>query len=183
MKLFELKQIIREEIDNLLSEGVKFHLNNKIPVNENIFRPGSTKYFELFAEVRKLSRNGLYKLDENEKYWINETDIGEFALYEGKKAGYFSGGSVDVGFNGAGFFQVKAWKGANSFEAAAATNGAEIGMSNVIGLTPGDSTASPPGLPADLAGLEAFSLTVVPEPGTIALAVLGLAAFFVRRRK
>jgi len=105
------------------------------------------------------------------------------ALYEGKKAGYFSGGSVDVGFNGAGFFQVKAWKGANSFEAASATNGAEIGMSNVIGLTPGDSTASPPGLPADLAGLEAFSLTVVPEPGTIALAGLGLAAFFVRRRK
>ena len=85
MKLLELKQIIREEMDNLLSEGVKFHLNNKIPVNENIFRPGSDKYFELFAEVRKLSKNGLYKLDENEKYWINETDIGEFALYEGQK--------------------------------------------------------------------------------------------------
>ena len=85
MKLFELKQIIREEMDNLLSEGLKFHLENKIRVNENIFRPGSTKYFELFAEVRELSRNGLYKLDENEKYWINETDIGEFALYEGQK--------------------------------------------------------------------------------------------------
>ena len=85
MKLFELKQIIREEMDNLLSEGLKFHLENKIRVNENIFRPGSTKYFELFAEVRELSKNGLYKLDENEKYWINETDIGEFALYEGQK--------------------------------------------------------------------------------------------------
>ncbi|MEC8829478.1 MAG: hypothetical protein VXY88_00190 [Bacteroidota bacterium] len=85
MKLFELKQIIREEMDNLLSEGLKFHLNNKIRVNENIFRPGSDKYFELFAEVRQLSKNGLYKLDENEKYWINETDIGEFALYEGQK--------------------------------------------------------------------------------------------------
>ena len=85
MKLFELKQIIREEMDNLLSEGLKFHLKNKIRVNENIFRPGSDKYFELFAEVRKLSKNGLYKLDENEKYWINETDIGEFALYEGQK--------------------------------------------------------------------------------------------------
>ena len=85
MKLFELKQIIREEMDNLLSEGLKFHLNNKIRVNANIFRPGSDKYFELFAEVRELSKNGLYKLDENEKYWINETDIGEFALYEGQK--------------------------------------------------------------------------------------------------
>ena len=100
------------------------------------------------------------------------------AFYEGKKAGYFSGGSVDVGFNGAGFFQVKAWSGADTFEAALVS-----GSSNVFGLTPGDSTASPPGLPAGLAGLEAFSLTVIPEPGTIALAVLGLAAFFVRRRK
>ena len=85
MKLFELKQIIREEMDNLLSEGLKFHLENKIRVNENIFRPGSTKYFELFVEVRELSKNGLYKLDENEKYWINETDIGEFGLFEGQK--------------------------------------------------------------------------------------------------
>jgi hypothetical protein len=85
MKLFELKQIIREEVGNLLSEGLKFHLENKIRINENIFRPGSDKYFELFAEVRKLSKNGFYKLDENEKYWINETDIGEFGLYEGKK--------------------------------------------------------------------------------------------------
>ena len=85
MKLFELKQIIREEMGNLLSEGLKFHLNNKIRINENIFRPGSDKYFELFAEVRELSKNGLYKLDENEKYWINETDIGEFALYEDQK--------------------------------------------------------------------------------------------------
>ena len=100
------------------------------------------------------------------------------AFYSGKKAGYFSGGVVDAGFNGAGFFQVVAWKGADTFAAAT-----ESGMSNVIGLTPGDSTASPPCLPADLAGLEAFSLTVIPEPGTIALAVLGLAAFFVRRRK
>ena len=100
------------------------------------------------------------------------------AFYTGTKAGYFKGGVVDAGFNGAGFFQVAAWKGADSYAAAT-----ESGMSNVIGLTPGDSTASPPGLPADLAGLEAFSLTVIPEPGTIALAVLGLAAFFVRRRK
>lgn len=100
------------------------------------------------------------------------------AFYDGVRSGYFSGGVVDVGFNGAGFFQVKAWQGADNYESALIS-----GASNVIGLTPGDSTASPPGLPADLAGLESFSLTVIPEPGTIALAVLGLAAFFVRRRK
>jgi hypothetical protein len=102
------------------------------------------------------------------------------AFYSGTKAGYFKGGVVDSGLSGttAGFFQVVAWKGADTFDAAT-----ETGMSNVLSLTPGNSAAAPPGLPADLAGLEAFSLTVIPEPGTIALAVLGLAAFFVRRRK
>tara|TARA_A100001515_G_C4591958_1_gene216293 strand:- start:6683 stop:7264 length:582 start_codon:yes stop_codon:yes gene_type:complete len=87
MKITEskLKSIIEEEINNLLSEGLKFHLTNKISIDENIFRPGSKKYFELFTEVRKLSKEGLYNLNEEEKYWINETDIGEFALYEGKK--------------------------------------------------------------------------------------------------
>ena len=102
------------------------------------------------------------------------------AFSTGKRVGYFSGGSVDSGLSGtvAGFFQVVAWKGADTFDAAT-----ETGMSNVFSVIPGNSAASPPGVPANLAGLEAFSLTVIPEPGTIALAVLGLAAFFVRRRK
>ena len=87
MKISEdkLQSIIEEEINNLLSEGLKFHLTNKISIDENIFRPGSTKYFELFAEVRKLSQGGLYKLNEEEKYWINETDIGEFVIFEGER--------------------------------------------------------------------------------------------------
>jgi hypothetical protein len=102
------------------------------------------------------------------------------AFYTGTKAGYFSGGSVNAGFTGDGFFAVAAWKGADSYEAAT-----ERGMSNEIAMAPAyeaDPT-KPPAIPSNLAGLEAFSLTVIPEPGTIALAVLGLAAFFVRRRK
>ena len=100
------------------------------------------------------------------------------ALGSGKRAGYVAGGSVDVGFNTAGFFQVRAWQGADTYDAALVS-----GKSNVIGLTPGDATSKPPQTPTDLQGLQAFSLVVIPEPGTIALAVLGLAAFFVRRRK
>ena len=69
------------------------------------------------------------------------------AFYTGTKAGYFQGGVVDVGFLGAGFFQIKAWQGADTFYEALAR-----GESNVLGLTPGDSTANPPGLAPDLAG-------------------------------
>jgi len=109
------------------------------------------------------------------------TAVGEkAAIYDDKAAkyGYFSGGVVEVPFTGSGFFQVKAWQGAATFEAATLS-----GSSNVFSLTPGyeSDPTKPPALPSDLAGLQSF--TVVPEPGTIALAVLGLAAFFVRRRK
>ena len=53
-------------------------------VDENIFRPGSTKFFDLFREVRDLYDMGLYSLNENEEYYICETDIGEWGEYEGR---------------------------------------------------------------------------------------------------
>jgi len=49
----------------------------------------------------------------------------------------------------------------------------------VLGGDPGNG--SPPSTPAPLAGLNGFS--VVPEPSTIALGVLGLGALLLRRRK
>ncbi len=104
------------------------------------------------------------------------------AFKTGASAGYFNGGTVEAPA-GSSFFQVKAWIGGSSFEGATG----EAGSSAVLtGVTPGDNSASPPTTPGNLTGLEAFSLgtvVVIPEPGTIALAVLGMAAFFVRRRK
>ena len=72
------------ENKNILSEGLRFHLIENISVDNNIYRPGSTKYFDLFREVRDLSQMGLYNLNDSEKFFINETDIGEWDLYEGE---------------------------------------------------------------------------------------------------
>ena len=80
-----LDKIIKEEIENILSEGMKFHLLHEIPLSENIYRPGSSKFFSLFNEARALSRLGVYKLNEEEREMIEETDIGQFGIYEGKK--------------------------------------------------------------------------------------------------
>jgi hypothetical protein len=79
-------------------------------------------------------------------------------------------------------FQVRAWNnGGNilSTYADALMNERAAGASDTFVVTLG----TPPGTPPILAGLTSFNLTVVPEPGVIALGVLGLGALLLRRRK
>ena len=77
--------IIERNLSNkkLISEDLEYHILNDVGVDKNVFRPGSQKFFDLFAEARNLNKKGLYKLNSNEKYYINETDIGEWGIYEG----------------------------------------------------------------------------------------------------
>lgn len=72
-----------KEHKEILSEGLKFHLIENIGIENNIYRPGSSKYFSLFREVRDLSELGLYDLNPAESYYINETSIGEWDFYNG----------------------------------------------------------------------------------------------------
>jgi len=50
-----------------------------------VFRIGSKKYLQLFAEARMLHEWGNISLDENSKFLIENTDIGKFGIFEGKK--------------------------------------------------------------------------------------------------
>lgn len=111
------------------------------------------------------------------------TPIGEVVAFRsGKAAGYFSGGAVDTGL-AAGtqvFLQVQAWNtadGATYADAEAAFG--PIGASNVIGL----NVTAPPDTPPNMVGLEGFSVAIVPEPSTMALGLLGIAALMLRRRR
>ena len=67
----------------LISEDLEYHIVNGQGVDRNVFRPGSEKFFDLFSEARDLNKKGLYQLNEDEKYYLNETDIGEWGLFEG----------------------------------------------------------------------------------------------------
>ena len=60
-----------------------YHLENSLDADQNIYRPGSDEFFGLFREVRELWNAGLYQLSENEEFYIAETEIGEFGIYEG----------------------------------------------------------------------------------------------------
>lgn len=65
-----------------LSEGLKYHVDNGIPMSEPVFRPGSDAFFDLLREWR----NAWYAGDVSDDLvdpWLLETELGEWALYEG----------------------------------------------------------------------------------------------------
>jgi hypothetical protein len=71
---------------NVISEALQWHIQNDVPIDENVFRPGSREFFKLFRETRRLFEEGVYvPIDEVEREWITESDVGEWALYEGQK--------------------------------------------------------------------------------------------------
>jgi hypothetical protein len=68
-----------EDID--ISDELRYHLENKITLSENIFRMYSNNYFALINEVRKLYKEGFIQLNE-EDTWIIESDLGKKVLLE-----------------------------------------------------------------------------------------------------
>jgi hypothetical protein len=88
MKLIDFLKEISEDCDcdkQVLSEGMQYHLENDRPITENIYRPFSKKYFELFNEARSLYKKGQIKLTEEEEKLIKNTDLGEYGYYNGVK--------------------------------------------------------------------------------------------------
>ncbi len=67
--------------DKIMSESLKYHRDHGMGVDMNVFRPGSDSFFNLFKEARDLYEIGLYDLNEEEKYYILETDLGEWGYY------------------------------------------------------------------------------------------------------
>jgi hypothetical protein len=64
-----------------ISEELKYHLDNKIPLNENVFRIYSDKYFKLINEVRNLYYEDKINLNDDD-IWLVESDLGKKVLLE-----------------------------------------------------------------------------------------------------
>jgi hypothetical protein len=70
----------------ILSEGLKHHMDNNKPLTEHLYRAGSTNYFNLWAEARSLySREILEITNEDDLAVLTETNLGHFGMFEGKK--------------------------------------------------------------------------------------------------
>ena len=67
-----------------ISENLKYHIDNNLPVLENIFRPGSKSFFEIISEARSLFDDGKVELNGIDKILFETTDLGKFAEFEGE---------------------------------------------------------------------------------------------------
>lgn len=67
-----------------ISENLQYHLDNKKPITENIFRPGSDSFYEVIKEARKLFDSNSVNLCDIDKELFESTDIGNFAIFNGK---------------------------------------------------------------------------------------------------
>ena len=69
----------------ILSEGLKYHLDNARPLTEHVYRAGSENYFNLWAEARALYTRGILEVQGDDLEIITETDLGHFGMYENQK--------------------------------------------------------------------------------------------------
>jgi len=66
--------VLTEEVD--ITDNLKYHINNQIPLFENVFRSHSDAFFDLINEVRFLYENGMIELSEKDVE-IVESDLGK----------------------------------------------------------------------------------------------------------
>ena len=79
------EKLNREADSKKISEALSYHVRSGVGVDRNIFRPGSSAFFHLFRETRKLYNEGRYfPGSSDELELLEDLDIGEFALYEGQ---------------------------------------------------------------------------------------------------
>ena len=84
-----IKKVLMEHVDLpmslvekvLISKEMKYHLDNKISLSENIFRIYSEKYFDLINEARELYNKNLLRLNEEDS-WLVESDLGKKVVLE-----------------------------------------------------------------------------------------------------
>lgn len=80
--MISIKSLLTESKTINTSKELRYHIENAIPVSKNIFRHGSKKFFEVINEAKSLYRDGKYYNEMDLQ--IFETDLGEWAVYEGE---------------------------------------------------------------------------------------------------
>jgi len=69
----------------ILSENLRYHVVNKLPLTENTFRYGSESFLNLWAEARALYLREIIHVNDDDKEILEETDLGNYGIYENQR--------------------------------------------------------------------------------------------------
>jgi len=67
-----------------LSEGLRYHLNEAIPLMESVYRIESDAWLDLVNEAREMWESNKIDLDDDDMFLIS-TDAGTYGMYEGER--------------------------------------------------------------------------------------------------
>ena len=67
---------------NLLSEGLNYHIKNDMPIRESVYRPGSESFFSFIIEAKRAYMQGLFEVDDYDHDLLT-SDIGEYGEFNG----------------------------------------------------------------------------------------------------
>jgi len=84
LNIKEPKQIMVNESEQLLSEGLQYHTKNNIPIVENIYRVYSNEFFNIYNESRQLYNEGVLEVTGVDLDLI-KTDLGQTGMFEGEE--------------------------------------------------------------------------------------------------
>jgi hypothetical protein len=68
-----------------MTENLRYHVENKLPLTENTFRYGSKSFLDLWAEARYLYLREAIHVNDLDKEILAETNLGEYGMFEGKR--------------------------------------------------------------------------------------------------
>jgi len=97
------RPILLKESCNI-SESLKHHIDNRLTLSENVFRPYSDNYFHLINEVRELYSMDMIELNKEDE-WLVNTDIGKTAYYNGDEVW------LDIPFRDGNFLSEAEYRG------------------------------------------------------------------------
>jgi hypothetical protein len=86
-----IKEVLTSHIDPTLvllekieiSDSLKYHIENKISLTDNIYRTYSKSYFDLINEVRNLWENHQIQLNDEDRMMV-ESNLGEKIIVNGE---------------------------------------------------------------------------------------------------
>ena len=78
--------LTESKLTEVLTEGLRYHLDTKTPLYENVYRPGSENYFSTIKQARHLMNKGiLTELCLEDMELLFETEVGEYGVFEAKR--------------------------------------------------------------------------------------------------